>query len=124
MLAVLICLTAWSQETNDLEIFYTPEWQAAWEPLGEIYLNDDNHLCIPNEVAATGRLLMWHYYFNPEPFNNIYHDQMLDLEVQIEDRNVELHMAEQRLKNSRKKYLIIGSLAFASGLITGILILK
>jgi hypothetical protein len=89
-----------AQLTNEIDLNKST-FKDAWNDIGLVRINSKGELVIPNANAGTARLLMWQELFHPHPYNCRYQDQLLDLEVQIEDAKVNLHM--ERLKGKRRR---------------------
>jgi hypothetical protein len=60
-------------------------------------------------------------FFDNHPFDNKFYDLCFDYENRLEDLRVELHMANERDKIRRKRYLIIGGICLSVGGIAGII---
>jgi len=39
----------------------------------------------------------------PHPFNNLYHDDMLEMEVIMEELNIKIHLLKEELKDCKSK---------------------
>lgn len=98
-----------------------PTFKGAWGDLGKTYINSRGHLCIPNELVGSTRLLMWNYYFYPHPFDNRYNDDMLTLESKIEYFKFEVKLVKRR---TRKLAATWAGISSAATLVICILIFK
>jgi hypothetical protein len=105
-------------QTNSVDIFYKETWAKAWDDCGEPYYNGDR-ICFPCDSIILARLEVFNYWFQPHPFNNRFHDEMMDLEMMVEELNVKLHIAKIELKDTRKKKVIIAIVSTSTGLILG-----
>jgi hypothetical protein len=113
-------LTSLVAETND---FYNPRWANAWDSLGRVERSGDGRITVGNEIALLARLEIFEYFFQPHPFNNRYHDLMLQLEVDVEDARVELHMEKANNKRKKKAWFVVGLVGgFVVGLTPTVLI--
>jgi len=107
-LVVLLCLTSYVRaETNNT--FLNPTWEDAWGDMGEPYINSKGHLCIPNELVGTARIVMWFHFFDGHPLNNRYHDILLEHEVG--KARLEFKLGDYIEKQKKYVWKIVGLLA-------------
>ncbi len=87
--------------------------------MGQVYHNNKGQLVIPNELVGTARLVMWSYFFSGHPFNNRYHDNMLEKESKIAFLENETYMAKKR---NRRVAFIGGGIGLVAGFLLKMLI--
>lgn len=122
-----------AQETNSysndntLDVFYQDTWAAAWSNTGKPYIDSRGSICFPNKKVVLARFEIFNYFFMPMAFENLYHSSMLDLEVMIEQKNVDLHIMTEKYKRLRKRtfktVLIFCGIGILAGSIT-VLVIK
>ena len=96
-------LTSLWAQTNDIDIFYNQTWKAAWDKCLNPYYNKDGDICFPCDNVILARLEIFAFWFQSHPFQNRFHDTLLNLEVQIEDGRAENDLLKNKLSNSRKR---------------------
>jgi len=99
-------------QTNDIDIFYTNTWRSAWQSTGVPYYGSKNNICFPNDDVILARMEIFNYWFNPHPFNNKFHDVMLEKENKIID--LQFQIKDTKKKN---KKLFFWGLGIGSGIV-------
>jgi hypothetical protein len=119
--SALICIQLWGEEkSNQIDVeeeFYTNiNTDLAYKPYK--WYKTGCYTCVETEVLDA-KFWMLKYWFWPHIYQNRFQDKLLDLEVQIEDKAVNLHHAEAIINSGTRKRRIFGWSMFGIGIISG-----
>jgi hypothetical protein len=124
MINLSVLMNSLQAKTNDINFFYKKTWQCAWDKCDKMSFYYNGAICFPCDNIILARLEIFNYFFMPHPFNNLYHDILLEKENTI--GMFTLDLAESKSRN-RKMFFLgagVGSALIIPVFLSYILIMK